>query len=114
LTLVSNQDGLGTKTFPLKSFEIPQKAFLKKLLENGIKFEKIFICPHFAEENCKCRKPKTGLVDAFLNKNQIDFKKSLMIGDRETDQQFAKKIGIKFVRIKTNGSFESIFNQLNI
>ncbi|MFA6552733.1 MAG: histidinol-phosphate transaminase [Candidatus Paceibacterota bacterium] len=114
LVLISNQDGLGTKSFPLKSFEIPQNEFLKKLLKNGIKFENIFICPHFAEENCKCRKPKTGLVDGFLENNKIDFKNSLMIGDRETDRQFAKNIGIKFIKMETNGSFKSIFNQLSI
>ncbi|MFH0770202.1 MAG: bifunctional histidinol-phosphatase/imidazoleglycerol-phosphate dehydratase HisB [Candidatus Peregrinibacteria bacterium] len=103
--LVSNQEGVGTPAFPKRSFEIPQKAFLEQLVSQGIAFTDVFVCPHLPEEKCTCRKPKTGLVKDFLRRNDIDLSSSLMIGDRETDEEFAKNLGIRFVRVETNGSF---------
>jgi len=105
LVMVSNQDGVGTSAFPKRKFEEPQKEFLGELARQGITFADVFICPHLAEENCACRKPKTGLVKSFLRRNDIDLASSLMIGDRETDEEFAKNLGIRFVRMETNGRF---------
>lgn len=105
LVMISNQDGLGTTSFPQEDFEKPQQKFLEILKRNGIEFIKIFICPHFKKENCNCRKPKTGLVDEFLRSAMIDPEKSFMYGDRETDRQFAKNIGIRFIKASTNGPF---------
>jgi len=114
LVMVSNQDGIGSKKFPKKDFEIPQNKFLKILQENGIIFEKIFICPHLKTDDCDCRKPKIGLVRDFLKNDRIDFKNSFMSGDRETDKQFAKNIGVKFIKMNLNGSFKKVINQLGL
>jgi len=105
LVMVSNQDGMGTRSFPRRSFEIPQKALLRKLQSDGIRFQDIFICPHFSDSRCGCRKPRTGLVKDFLRRNDIDRGSSMVIGDRETDEEFAKNLGIRFVRMETNGRF---------
>lgn len=105
LVLVTNQDGLGTKSFPKKTFQKPQNLFLKILKENGIKFEEIFICPHVITENCNCRKPNIGLIKNFLIKNTIDRKKSFVCGDRKTDKKFAENIGLTFIAMQTNGNF---------
>lgn len=105
LIMISNQDGLGTPSLPKDDFEAPQNKMLNIFEENGIKFRKIFICPHFPEDNCNCRKPKTGLVEKFLYGNQMDKDKSFVCGDRRTDRLFAKKIGIKFIPMRTNGNF---------
>ncbi|MCK9324797.1 MAG: imidazoleglycerol-phosphate dehydratase HisB [Bacteroidales bacterium] len=105
LVLVSNQDGIGSSSFPTESFEIPQKEFLSQLEKEDVTFRAVFFCPHKAAEKCTCRKPKTGLVDAFLKEEAIDLESSLMIGDRETDRLFAESIGVRFISMETNGRF---------
>jgi imidazoleglycerol-phosphate dehydratase/histidinol-phosphatase len=99
LVMVSNQDGLGTARYPEKSFRIIQEKALRLLEGEGVVFEKVFICPHVKADHCRCRKPGTGLVDRYLRQNAIDPNGSFVLGDRETDVDFAKKIGIRSVRL---------------
>lgn len=105
LVMVSNQNGIGTTSFPRKKFEEPHKKFLGILKSAGIVFDQIFICPHLPKERCACRKPRIGLVTDYLKKNAVNLSTSLMIGDRDTDEAFAKNIGVRFVRMKTNDRF---------
>lgn len=108
LVMVTNQDGLGTPSFPKKDFELVQNALIARLKEGGVLFDEIFICPHFAADNCGCRKPKTGLLDEFQKTQNIDYEKSFLIGDRETDAQLAKNIGVRMYWAETNGAFPRI------
>src|SRR5437899_3107973 len=62
LVMVSNQDGLGTESFPMLDFEKPQKLLIDILDSQGIIFSDIRICPHVESEQCICRKPKIGLL----------------------------------------------------
>jgi imidazoleglycerol-phosphate dehydratase/histidinol-phosphatase len=105
--LISNQDGLGTPAFPRADFEAPQTAMLKAFDEAGITFEQVFICPHLPVDDCECRKPKTRLVDDWLQDVEVDLDKqqSFVCGDRKTDKAFADNIGLPFVPMKTNGNF---------
>jgi histidinol-phosphate aminotransferase len=105
LIMVSNQDGLGTTSFPKADFEEPQNKMLSIFEENGIKFTRIFICPHMASKNCGCRKPKTNLVNKLLKESLLDKSNSFVCGDREADKLFAKNLGIKFISMPTNGDF---------
>jgi len=105
LIMISNQDGLGTDSFPKDSFDAPQNKMLELFKKEGIVFEKIFVCPHFAFENCDCRKPKLGLIKDFLNESKIDMDSSFVVGDRDSDREYANNIGIKFVPMKTNDNF---------
>ncbi|MDP9249635.1 MAG: bifunctional histidinol-phosphatase/imidazoleglycerol-phosphate dehydratase HisB [bacterium] len=105
LVMVSNQDGLGTDSFPTASFQTVQDRLLILLKESGVEFYKIFICPHFEEDKCNCRKPKPGLLGLFLNEENIDLEKSFVIGDRQSDEEFAKNIGIRCFRTTTNAPF---------
>ena len=102
--LISNQDGLGTASFPEPTFREPQDFLRTLLASQGITFEAEFFCPHFSKDNCECRKPKLGLLKDYLNTTSIDRAASAVIGDRETDLQLAQNIGIRGIRVKTNGS----------
>lgn len=105
LIMITNQDGLGTSLFSQADFEAPQNKMLSIFEENGIKFKRIFICPHLPSDGCGCRKPKIGLVKKFLKDNQIDKNNSFVCGDRSTDKLFAKNIGVKFIPMQTNGDY---------
>ena len=105
LVLISNQDGVGTDIFPEKNFAAPQNKFLDIFKGREVEFAEIFICPHKAEDNCDCRKPKTGLVDDFLQKNKINYEQSFVLGDRDSDTEFANNIGVAAFSMQTNGSF---------
>ena len=105
LVMVSNQDGLGTAAYPQAAYDAVQAELVDQLENRGISLSKVFICPHVAEERCPCRKPRTGLVDDFLRREPVDLASSLMIGDRETDGAFAANVGVRFVRMETNGRF---------
>ncbi len=101
--LVSNQDGLGTDRFPEASFREPQDFLRELLASQGIVFEAEFFCPHFPTDGCDCRKPKTGLLDTWLNSNVIDPALSFVIGDRETDLQLAVNLGLGGIRVAGKG-----------
>jgi imidazoleglycerol-phosphate dehydratase/histidinol-phosphatase len=101
--MVSNQDGLGTERYPRAQFELVQNFLLQLLASQGIAFEAIFICPHFAHEHCECRKPRPGLVRAYLAQHSLDRTRSAVIGDRDTDLQFAQELGIRGLRVSRDG-----------
>jgi len=104
LVLISNQDGLGTASFPREAFEQSHNFIRTAFESQGITFEREFICPHFPADGCECRKPKTGLVRDFMRDGDIDLANSAVIGDRETDLELARNLGIRGVRVLQNGT----------
>ena len=76
--MVSNQDGLGTKAFPEPRFRECQDYVLALFESQGITFDEVFICPHTADDGCECRKPRAGLLTAFLAENNIDLEASAL------------------------------------
>ena len=106
LVLVTNQDGLGTPSFPRAAFERPQEFILEAFRSQGIEFEAVFVCPHFQAEGCRCRKPGTGLVEEYLRATAVDLAASAVVGDRDTDLQFAANLGLRGVRVRRDGGPE--------
>ena len=102
--MVSNQDGLGTPAFPEETFWPAQNFILQTLEGEGITFDEILVDPHFPEDNAPTRKPQTGLVEKFMNQpEEYDIAHSYVIGDRETDEQFARNIGCQSLILGRNG-----------
>jgi imidazoleglycerol-phosphate dehydratase/histidinol-phosphatase len=102
--MVTNQDGLGTASFPQEAFEKPQQFILEAFRSQGIEFEAIFVCPHFKTDGCACRKPKTALLDDFMREGGVDLAASAVIGDRDTDLELAANLGLKGLRVRGQGS----------
>jgi imidazoleglycerol-phosphate dehydratase/histidinol-phosphatase len=113
LVMVSNQDGLGSAGYPQERFEQVQQFLVELFASQGVRFDAVFICPHFAHEGCQCRKPLTGLVRDYLLEHPIDSQRSAMIGDRDTDLQFAQNLGVRALRVDgAPGSWSQIVHML--
>ncbi len=97
LVMITNQDGLGTSSFPKNTFDAPHNLLIEIFKSQGIYFEEVLICPHIETENCPCRKPRLGLMMNYLKEGRLNFSQSYVIGDRETDLQLAKNLGIQGV-----------------
>ena len=107
--MVSNQDGLGTDSFPEDTFWPVHNFILQTLKGEGIEFDNILIDRHFPEDNHPCRKPGTGMLTEYINNPEYDLANSYVIGDRETDAQLAANLGCKALILgKDNITWEKI------
>ena len=102
--MVTNQDGLGTESLPREKFDPVHRFLLALFASQGIVFDEVFICPHYAHENCVCRKPNTGLVRDYIQASPLDRSACFMVGDRDTDLAFAANLGITGLRVLANGT----------
>ena len=91
--MVSNQDGLGTDSFPENTFWPVHNFVLQTLAGEGIIFDAIHIDRHFPEDNHPDRKPGIGMLKEYLDNDAYDLKGSYVIGDRATDRQLAENLG---------------------
>jgi len=98
LVMVTNQDGLGTDSFPEDTFWPAQFKMLKTLEQEGVIFTDIHIDKSFEHENAPTRKPRTGLLTKYIEGN-YDLANSYVIGDRKTDIQLAKNLGTQAIFI---------------
>ena len=101
--MVSNQDGLGTDSFPEDTFWPVHNFILQTLKGEGIEFDKQFIDRHFPEDNHPCRKPGTGMLTEYIDNPEYDLAGSYVIGDRESDAQLAQNLGCKALIIGRDG-----------
>lgn len=104
LVMVTNQDGLGTVSFPQADFERCQVFILEALASQGVRFDAICLCPHKPADACDCRKPKTGLLREYLAGNDYLREQSAVIGDRDTDMQLAANLGVRGLRLRRDGT----------
>jgi imidazoleglycerol-phosphate dehydratase/histidinol-phosphatase len=96
LVIVTNQDGLGTDSFPEETFWPTHNKMLKAFKNEGIEFNEIHIDPSLPEENKSTRKPGTGMLEQYMD-GSYDLKNSYVIGDRITDIELAKNLGSKAI-----------------
>lgn len=99
LVMVTNQDGMGTESFPESAFHPAQNFVLQTLADEGVKFEDVFVDTTFAHENAPTRKPGTGMLVKYLT-GEYDLANSYVIGDRPTDVQLARNLGAKAIYLR--------------
>jgi imidazoleglycerol-phosphate dehydratase/histidinol-phosphatase len=103
LAMVTNQDGLGTQSFPQADFEAAQAFVIEAFRSQGVEFDAVFVCPHRPVDGCDCRKPGTALVRDYVSSGGVDLAASAMIGDRDTDLQFAANLGVRGLKVSRDG-----------
>jgi imidazoleglycerol-phosphate dehydratase/histidinol-phosphatase len=95
--LVTNQDGLGTHTFPEENFHPVQDLMLRTLAGEGFQFHEILVDRSRPEDNAPTRKPGTGMLTHLIGNDDFDLSRSLVIGDRWSDLQLARNLGCKAI-----------------
>lgn len=103
LIMVSNQDGLGTDSFPERAFWPVHNFILQTLEGEGITFDKQHIDRHFPEDNAPTRKPGTGMLTEYIDNSKYDLAGSYVIGDRDTDAQLAQNLGCRALILGKDG-----------
>lgn len=102
--MVTNQDGLGTASFPEETFYPVHRFILHTFEQEGITFDRIYIDRTFPEENAPTRKPGTGMLTHYLNNPDYDLANSFVIGDRTTDVELARNMGCKAILLQADKS----------
>ena len=110
LVMITNQDGLGTPSFPEEQFTGPHGLMMQVFRSQGIAFDEVLICPHLPADGCDCRKPRTALADAYLARAPMDPSRSYVIGDRATDVELASNLGIRSIQIQADGGAEATWH----
>ena len=115
LFIVTNQSGIGRKYYTQKEYDTLTQWMIKALHEKDIDIQDVQYCPHSPQDNCNCRKPRTGMIDNILKKYPVDLQNSWLIGDKQSDIDLALNanipnsiaIGDKNI-VNSTYSFESI------
>ncbi|WP_295230373.1 bifunctional histidinol-phosphatase/imidazoleglycerol-phosphate dehydratase HisB [uncultured Chryseobacterium sp.] len=109
LVMVTNQDGLGTGSFPLEDFTGPQEKMLTAFRNEGIIFRDILIDRSFEHENLPTRKPGVGMLSQYIY-GDYDLENSFVIGDRLTDVQLAGNLGAQAIFISTTENQDAVLS----
>ncbi|MGN6283078.1 bifunctional histidinol-phosphatase/imidazoleglycerol-phosphate dehydratase HisB [Frateuria sp.] len=113
LVMVTNQDGLGTASFPEEAFRGPQELLLRILASQGIAFREVLVDRSFPHEGLDTRKPGIGLLRHYLADDSWSRGASAVIGDRESDMQLAANLGVRGFRVGPQGAgWEEIAHRL--
>jgi len=107
LVMITNQDGLGTASFPEDTFWPVQNFIIKTLENEGVKFSAIYIDRTFPAQNAPTRKPGTALLTQYFNQEKYDLKNSFTIGDRENDVMLGKNLGAKAIWLNNHSGLGS-------
>ena len=99
--IVTNQDGLGSESYPRASFDGPNDLMLQIFASQGIVFRDVLIDCSWPQDNAPTRKPGIGLVLPYLQDRGIDWSRSAMVGDRGTDIAFADNLRIRGFQLRT-------------
>ena len=110
--MITNQDGLGTASFPETDFRGPHELMLQLFESQGIRFDAVLICPHRPGDGCDCRKPATRLVEEYAARHPFDPARSCVVGDRATDLELASRLGLPGLRVLRDGGPEATWEHI--
>ena len=108
LVMATNQDGLGTPSFPEDDFWPAHNKMLGTLKGEGVEFDDFLIDTHFPADNSPSRKPGIGLFGKYVNNPEFDLAGSWVIGDRDTDRELAANLGTGFLKVEGPDSWAQI------
>ena len=100
IIVVTNQSGIARGYFSEEQLKQFNDRMTEELFKRGVEIDDIYYCPHHPDDNCNCRKPKTGMVERAVKEHDILLSQSIMVGDRDdTDGEMARKLGIHFRQV---------------
>ena len=109
LFIITNQSGVGRGYYTLEDFNKLTAWMINEFDKRDITISQIELCPHAPNEDCTCRKPKTGMIDNILKNHNIDLENSWLIGDKSSDIECAKNANIKnTIQVKSGHKFKEI------
>lgn len=101
LLVVTNQAGVGRGYFNLNDLKAIHKSLIDLLAKEGVVLDGIYFCPHIPEDNCNCRKPKTGLIEKAAKEHNFDPKKCFVIGDKALDIELGEAMNAITFLVRT-------------
>ena len=103
IIVISNQSGIGRGKITLEQLEAVNARMKELLAQDGGVLDDIFFCPHTPDDNCDCRKPRTGMLEQACAKYEVDLQRSAMVGDSQADIDMGKAFHLKTVQIRLAG-----------
>jgi len=101
VVVVTNQSGVGRGYFPESLVHEVNEMMKRQLLKAGATIDAVYYCPHTSEDNCSCRKPKTGMLDRAAREHALDLGRSFVVGDRYADVELARNAGARGILVRT-------------
>jgi D-glycero-D-manno-heptose 1,7-bisphosphate phosphatase len=101
VVVVTNQSGVARGYFPESLVGEVHNRMMRELAEHGAHVDGIYYCPHSSADDCKCRKPNSGMLDQAASELALDLKRSFVVGDRYGDIELAYKVGAQGILVKT-------------
>jgi len=114
IIVITNQSVINRKIITTTELEKIHSTIQNFLKEKNCNIDRFYFCPHKPDENCNCRKPKTGLLLQAINDFSIDSSKSWLIGDCLTDIQAGEKVGCKSILLKDDLSFLEVIKRIEL
>lgn len=110
--IITNQAGVGKGLVKEEQLQLIHQQMLDELKEYGAHIDGIYYCPHLPEDNCNCRKPKTGMLEQAEKDFNIDFKNSYLIGDEDKDVEAGQKMGCKTYMVNKDKNLLQIIKEI--
>lgn len=110
IIIITNQSGISRGYFTDNDLSRMNRKIIDEVYRHGGRIDGIYYCPHLPEDNCNCRKPKTGLVEKALNDFDIDLRNSIVIGNDDKDIGLARNLGIKSIRVRNDTNEKGDYN----
>jgi D-glycero-D-manno-heptose 1,7-bisphosphate phosphatase len=114
VVVITNQSGLARGLFDNAMLEIIHQKMLRMVEEKGGKIDAIYFCPHGPDDDCNCRKPKPGLLEAFASDNHVNLSGMAVIGDSLRDLQAAQTVGASPILVKTGKGKKTLDKNPNL